>query len=96
MDVIFALGSMDRGAVELFERQKNLTSNKIDKQTFPDTKYGVIVYGDRAKTHLTIRDDQNNDEVKTLVEDLTWVSDGTRLDLALNRAYGMSYAFVGF
>jgi hypothetical protein len=79
---------MGSNAVELFERQKNITSNKIDKQTFPDTKYGVIVYSDRAKTHLTIKNDLNNDQVKTLVEDLAWVSDGTRLNLALTRAHG--------
>ena len=89
VDVIFALGSMGDDAVELFERQKNITSSKIDKQTFPDTKYGVIVYGDRAKSHLTINNDLNNDQVKTLVDKFLWESDGTRLNLALTRARGL-------
>ena len=88
VDVIFAFGSMGDFAVELFERQKNITSSKIDKQTFPDTKYGIIVYGNRAKTHLTINNDFNNNQVKTLVHELLWTSDATRLDLALKRAHG--------
>ena len=94
MDVIFALGSMGSNAVELFERQKNITSSKIDKQTFPDTKYGVIVYGDSAKTHLAIKNDLNNDQVKTLVDRLVWGSDGTRLNLALTRAKGIFSFFL--
>ena len=93
MDVIFALGSMGSSALELFERQKNVTSSKIDKQTFQDTKYGVIVYGDRAKTHLAIKNDLNNDQVKTLVEELAWVSDGTQINLALTRARGIFVYF---
>lgn len=88
VDVIFALGSMGTNPVELFERQKNITSSKIDKQTFPDTKYGIIVYGDLPRTHLAISNDFSNAKVKNLVEELTWISDGTRLDLALNRATG--------
>lgn len=88
LDVIFALGSVSKNAELLFERQKNITWSKIDKQTFPDTKYGFIVYGDRAKTHLTIKNDLSNNEVKILVKELTWTSAGTRLNLALTEAYG--------
>lgn len=89
VDVIFALGSMGRNAAKLFDRQKNITSSKINQQTFPDTKYGLIVYEDRAKTHLSIKNDVNKYQVESLVEELIWSSDGTRLDLALTRAYGM-------
>jgi hypothetical protein len=89
---------MGSNAVELFERQKNITSSKIDKQTFPDTKYGIVVYGDSAKTHLAIKNDLNNEQVKTLVEELVWLSDGTRLNLALTKAKGifMFYFHLSF
>ena len=89
MDVIFVLGSTGKEAVELFEREKNTTKSKIDQQSFPNTKYGLLVYGAEAKTMLPLDNTFDKTSVKSSVDRLTWSSEGIRLDRALTKAYEM-------
>lgn len=74
MDIIYALGSDGRKPTSLFEIQKNITKAIIEQQNFPETKHGLIVFGEEATELSPLEEFKNEPELIRMVEELKWPS----------------------
>lgn len=74
MDIIYALGSVNKNQAPLFEIQQNITKIIVQQQNSPETKHGLIVFGKDAKEVSPLEDFNNEPEFVEKLMDLKWPS----------------------
>jgi hypothetical protein len=79
MDIIYALGSVDKNHGPLFEIQKNITKAIVKQQNSPETKHGLIVFGKDAKEVSPLEDFEKKPKFFEKMEDMKWPSDAKSL-----------------
>ncbi|XP_046848822.1 collagen alpha-3(VI) chain-like isoform X2 [Xenia sp. Carnegie-2017] len=89
LDIVFAFGSFGEAAKEIFYKEKQLISSFIDSVQKPDTRYGVIEIGPRAKVCAMIGQYRDHVRLKRHVNLVRRTGDATGLDHALDVAAGM-------
>jgi hypothetical protein len=79
VDIIYALGSIDKNHGPLFEIQKNITKAIVEQQSSPETKHGLIVFGKDTKEVSPLENFKNEPEFVEKLERLKWPSEAKRL-----------------
>ncbi len=83
VDLVFVFGSTGKEAVTWFGKEKEIAKKMIDNEREKDTLYGTIVYGKDTFVKSKFKDMTNKADVKSFIDDLSWESDGEKLDHAL-------------
>ena len=85
MDIIYALGSSDNKPRPLFEIEKNITKAIIEQQSSPETKHGLIVFGEETEEVIPLENFKSEPELARMVEDLQWPSKAENLAPPLHK-----------
>ncbi|XP_028394352.1 uncharacterized protein LOC114518524 isoform X7 [Dendronephthya gigantea] len=85
VDIIYALGSIARNHVPLFEIEKNITRAIIQQQNSPQTRHGLIVFGKDPKEVSPLENFKSEPELVEKLMDLKWPSEAKSLAPPLNK-----------
>ena len=89
IDVIFALGSIGKNFDPLFEIEKNITQTILKQQMSPQTRQGVIVFGEEAKEKIPLQEIDDLPEMRAKIQKLEWPSNAKSLTMPFEKAAQM-------